>query len=319
MVIKALGQENASVAAILNFSDVPSTHWAFANIQRAVNFDLIKGLPDGRFLPNEFVSKAQAIAVVMSSLKTEDMTFEEAQQILEANYDDAKDVQSWVTVFAGKAAKMGVIVGIPGSERLIQTSRPIKRGELAAYLYKMIELTKVTPNEKVGEALKRTADDGFVIDNVTVDGIWAIIPAGTVIPIKVNHTLSTQKVFVPQEMTGVLDQNIITYDHYLLLEQGDHILGNILDFKKAFFFIRNGKMVIETRAIRTEFPQTAQFCGISDNEPFYKGFWSRFFRAIFKGAKVEIKKGDLINVKLLKAIKINLTTGEIIDYEQSSK
>ncbi|UKI41845.1 MAG: S-layer homology domain-containing protein [Candidatus Melainabacteria bacterium] len=69
MVVKALKQGNYQVSEVTNFSDVDSGFWGYDNIQRAVFLDVMKGLPDGTFLPQGQVSKAQAIAIVVSSLK----------------------------------------------------------------------------------------------------------------------------------------------------------------------------------------------------------------------------------------------------------
>ncbi len=41
------------------FSDLPSSHWAYSNTQELVNMNVINGYPDGFFYPNQKVTAEQ--------------------------------------------------------------------------------------------------------------------------------------------------------------------------------------------------------------------------------------------------------------------
>ncbi len=314
MVVKALNQGNYEVSEITNFSDVDTGFWGYDNIQRAVYLDVMKGLPNGTFLPQNHISKAQAIAIVVSSLKTDDMTESEAKSILNNSYSDVENVESWALIPTGKAKSMGLIVDVPGFDGKLALNENATRAELAAYLSNMIEWTKKIPNEKIEETMKRKADNGYVVQGVQFDGKYAIIPKGTLLPVAMNQKVSTQTFKNTQELGGYLPQNIISEDYYLLLDEKSQIYGQSLQVKKAWLFIRNGKLVIETRNIRTPIPQVSYFWALSEQYPTYKSSFTEFLRKIFKGAKIEVQKDEVINVKLLEDIRIDLTTGKIVHY-----
>ena len=163
MVVKALNQGDYVVSNVANFSDVDEGFWGWDNIQRANDLDIMKGLPNGTFLPQDHVSKAQAIAIVVSSLNTKEMTESEAKDILNESYSDVDNVESWALIPTGKAKSMGLIVDTPGFEGKLSLNENATRAELAAYLSKMIEWTKKIPNEKIEETMKRRADSGYVV------------------------------------------------------------------------------------------------------------------------------------------------------------
>lgn len=314
MVVKALKQSNYQVSETTSFSDVDEGFWGYDNIQRAVYLDVMKGLPNGTFLPQDHVSKAQAIAIVVSSLKTDDMTESEAKSVLNQSYSDVENVESWALIPAGKAKNMGLIVDVPGFEGKLALNENATRAELAAYLSNMIEWTKRIPNEKIEETMKRRADDGYVVQGVQYNGKYAIIPKGTLLPVAMNQKVSTQTFKNTQELGGYLPQNIISEDYYLLLDVNSQIYGQSLQVKRAWLFIRNGKLVIETRNIRTPIPQVSYFWALSEQYPTYKSSFTEFLRKIFKGAKIEVQKDEVINVKLLEDIRVDLTNGKIVHY-----
>jgi hypothetical protein len=64
--------EGAATANSLKFKDVPSSHWAYASIMHAAEKGYVKGFPDGTFRPNESVTAAQFISMLILSLTEKD-------------------------------------------------------------------------------------------------------------------------------------------------------------------------------------------------------------------------------------------------------
>jgi hypothetical protein len=64
--------EGAATANALKFKDVPSSHWAYASIMHAAKKGYVKGFPDGTFRPNESVTAAQFISMLILSLTEKD-------------------------------------------------------------------------------------------------------------------------------------------------------------------------------------------------------------------------------------------------------
>lgn len=50
------------------YSDVPKDHWAYTNITWATKLGIMKGYPDGTFLPNNPVTRAEAATISMRVL-----------------------------------------------------------------------------------------------------------------------------------------------------------------------------------------------------------------------------------------------------------
>lgn len=60
---------NGEDAPAAGFQDVPAGHWAKAQIEQAVDQGYVSGFPDGTFRPDEQVSRAQFIRMLVDALK----------------------------------------------------------------------------------------------------------------------------------------------------------------------------------------------------------------------------------------------------------
>ena len=313
MVVKAFDQEKAEIKQPVSFTDVKNTDWFWGVIQRAVMFDLLKGYPDGHFDPYGTVSRGHVISTVVNALTTETVSRQKAEEILENSYSDYDQIPEWVLVAAGKAEILDMIVKAPGDEGKVNAQRPATRAELAAFLVKMLEQAKLNPNAKLREAMSPRMADGIVIP-AALEGYIATIPAGTVIPIMVvNKEITCRRSKVGDQFLSKLPKNLVTKERYLLLVENDTLNGKISSVKIGRLFIRNGEVVMETHTITTDRNQTAAFCGDALGGYRPEGFWKTLYLKIFKGHKIQIKEGDILNLKLKKPVKIDLTNGMIIE------
>lgn len=308
MVVKALHQENADITDTINFSDVPKDNWAWESIQRAVRFDLIGETKDNKFRPNDSVTRAECLEIVVNSLTTDELSLERAKELLEAKYIDANAVPEWFVIKAGKAEALGIIVTIPGQEAKLFAEKPATRAEVAAFLYNMIEQVKLAPNKKLAEVMKPIEADGVVLEDAIVKGTVGIIPPGTIIPLVIQDDMNSQSSVVSDVFEAKVPKNLITPQKYLLIKEGSTVKGLLIDKKKAVLIIRNGKLVLNTKVITTPNDQTAAFYGVTETDPTLS-----IWRKIFKGLKVKYTNGEVINVKTLRAIKVDLTNSWIID------
>lgn len=312
MALKALRQHNAVAKETFEFTDVPKEHWAHDNIQRAYSFDLIKGFPNGTFLPEGTVTKAEAISLIISSLETDPMTPARARQILTASYTDAASIQDWFAINAAKAEALSIVVKVPGYEKTFCADKKITRAEVAASLCNMIKWVKSRPNKKLAEAMPRISK-GSVIPNVTVDGTIATIPKGTKIPVVLTQTVSSQKNMIFDEYQTVVPQNLVTKENYLLIEKDSQIGGEVFDVKYGKYFIRNGVIVLDTKTLCPKgLSQRGAFIGVIDTHK-AKKWYQKLFRAIFKGEKVTFGSGVPLQVELRAPVKIDLSNGAVVD------
>lgn len=313
MVIKSVGQENAEIKDMINFNDIDKNYWAWDMIQRAVTFDIIKKSPDNAFHPQANVTRAQALTFVVNALDTGNITDTQARTALMSSYDDYKTIPEWVVVTAGKAEVLGIVVKVPNKERLMEAERPATRAELAVFLYNLREQVKIRANEKLKEAMKPKMADGIVVDSAIVDGNIAVIPAGTVLPVVMRNCITSQKSKLCEVFIAKAPKNFVTKERYLLIAEGTPISGQVIDLKIARYFVRNGKICLETKSIKVCDRQVARFCALARTDLVYKNKWQKFFRTVFKGAKLTVKDGQVIDIQLLKPVKINLSNGTIIE------
>lgn len=314
IVVKAFDQEFAEIKNPVTFTDVKTTDWFWGVIQRAVMFDLLKGYPDGHFDPYGTVERGHVISTVVNALTTQTVSRQKAVDILENSYSDYDQLPEWLLIAAGKAEILDMIVKAPGDEEAINAQRPANRAELAAFVVKMLEQAKLNPNEKLKAAMAPRLAEGIVV-NTDLDGYIATIPAGTVIPIMVlNKQITCKKSRVNEDFLSSLPKNIITKEKYLLLVEGDVLNGKIENVQRGRLFVRNGKVDLRTDTITTDKKQTAEFLGDALGGYRPEGFWKTLYLKVIKGHRIVINEGDILNLKLRKPVKIDLTNGMILQY-----
>ena len=206
-----------------------------------------------------------------------------------------------------------MVVKEPGEDNYINANRPATRAELAAFVVKMLEQAKLNPNEKLREAMRPRMGEGIVVDS-DVDGYIATIPAGTVIPIMVlNKKITCKDSNVNDDFFSKLPKNLVTKEKYLLLVEGDCLNGKITDVKRGRLFVRNGSVNMQTHTITTDRNQTAQLLGDAVGGYRLEGFWKTLYLKVIKGHRIVIHEGDILNLKLQKPVRIDLTNGMILE------
>lgn len=314
MVVKAFNQEKAPITNPVKFKDFTEKDWFYGVVQRAVMFDLLKGYPNGNFNPRGTVARGHVISTIVNALTTETISNQKAKDILENSYDDYDQIPDWLIIAAGKAEILGMVVKAPGEDNYINAQRPATRAELAAFLVKMLEQAKLNPNEKLREAMRPRMGEGIVIDSAEVDGYIATIPAGTVIPVMVlNKQITCKKSNVDEDFLSKLPKNLVTKEKYLLLVEGDCLDGKITDVKRGRLFVRNGFVNMQTHTITTDRNQTATLLGDAVGGYRLEGFWKTLYLKVIKGHRIVIHEGDILNLKLQKPVRIDLTNGMILE------
>lgn len=246
MVDSALRLRERAVEATKEYKDVPDWYWAYRDIQIASFFGLVVGTPDGYFYPFNNVSRVEVISVVMNSLNTEEISQAQAMEIL-AKYPDASEVPAWGLQKTAKAVTMGLMYNTPGHEHTLEPNRPATRGEVAMFIYNMMEQVKIQPSEKISK--KKIIKDGYVIENAYFDGDEAIIPAGTTLPLGVMECINVQKAKVGDPFVARALDNFVSKDHVLLIPIGKQFSGKVTQVKKPLRFIRNAYIALQTDAI----------------------------------------------------------------------
>ena len=314
MAIKALGQEHTKVIHPVNFSDIEPGYWAYDAIQKALYFDLVSA-PKGAelFRPDDSVSRAESLSVAVNALTTEQISVQKATEVLEKAYIDVNTVPEWFIIPAGKAEILGMIVVMPTADKAkIEATRPATRAEVAAILFNMMEQAKLNPNAKLAEAMRKKTGEGFVVEGATVQGSIGTIPAGSIVPVELTKYIGSQTSEAGDIYVGRANQNYVTKDKYILVREGSTVKGQLLDVRPGKWFVRNGVLVLDNSLITTNNDQTASFNGIAEVKK-SRNWFMKFVRYCFKGEKLEVPAEGMVDLKLLKPVKVDLTNGWIIE------
>ena len=231
---------------------------------------------------------------------------------IEMCHDDFKTIPSDLIVPAAKAEIVGITAKVPGKEKLFGALENATRAELAVLVYKMREEAKLNPNKKLAEAMRPKKGPGIVIPEAITKGTLGIIPAGTKIPVTLMENLSSQVNEEGEIVLTIANQNLISKDGYILILQNSKIAGDISEVKVGKYFVRNGKVIVDTNLISTPIHQQTKFEGVIDTTP-KRNFWARLFRAIFKGGKINLKAGDVVYITTEDELKIDLSCGWIFN------
>ncbi len=312
MAIRALGQEHTKVAQPVHFSDIDESYWAYEDIQKALYFDLITNEKENDiFRPEDSVSRAESLSVAVNALTTETISSAKAKEVLSQKYSDTNTIPEWFLIPAGKAEILGMIVNAP-SVKGLNAERPATRAEVASILYRMMEQAKLNPNAKLAEAMRKKIGEGFVIDSATVNGSVGTIPAGTIVPIKVTTYISTQNSEGGAMFSASVPTNYVTKDKYILIREGASLSGQLLDVRPGLYFRQNGVLVLKNALVTTTNDQTTSFPALGEIKK-DRNWWMKFVRWAFKGEKLEVSASDIINVRLLEPVKVDLTNGWIYE------
>lgn len=214
---------------------------------------------------------------------------------------------------AGKSEILNMIVVAPGkAQPVLEPARPATRAEVAAILYNMREQAKLNPNAKLAEAMRKKTGNGYVIEGATVQGSIGTIPAGAIVPIKLTKYVSSQTSEAGDVYVAVAPQNYTTKDKYILVYENSNFKGQLLDVRSGKWFVRNGVLVYENSLITTGNDQITDFKATGELSK-NRNWFMKIVRATLKGEKLDAAPTDVVYMRLLKPIKIDLTNGWIYE------
>jgi len=118
--LKNLQDAVAADPGITPFNDVPTSHWAAADINVAYTTGIIKGYGDGRFGPEDFVTYEQVVTMLVRALGYEQLALERG------TYPDG---------YLAAAMQIGILKGVTGT-----IGEYAKRGLVATITYNSMNI-----------------------------------------------------------------------------------------------------------------------------------------------------------------------------------
>lgn len=111
IIVRILGYENNTDVSGINitFKDIGKNHWAYNNVKIAMKYNIVDGYPDNTIAPDNFVTYAEALSVLVKAL----------------GYKDTL-VGSWPDNVIGKSNQLGINKNI-----LLPQNKQLTRGEVS--------------------------------------------------------------------------------------------------------------------------------------------------------------------------------------------
>lgn len=132
MLVKGFDKDMYSCNPEKIFSDVPTNHWANSAITVAVHQDMLKGYPNGTFMPNHNVTRAEALCALAKGVKCPEIDKCKAQEIL-SQYTDGNTVPEWAQIPIATALEKGALDNSP-NPKTIAPFKDATRADIAAML-----------------------------------------------------------------------------------------------------------------------------------------------------------------------------------------
>ena len=308
VITKVLKIDDKYVISGVDFYDLTPDNPNYDYMQIALYYDFLPVEDGSKYIyPNGSIIRKYAILPVANYLKKEDnISLEQANNIL-GKYKDRGTLKAADKLSFAKADVMGLI---PVTEKnvLINAAKPMTRLDLAILAYNILNTDYTTYIQKIETYGEKKKAIGSRIKSAYVDGNYAIMPVKTEIPIQMTTKADSQKSQINEEQSAVIPWNLVTKDKYLLIKAGSELELKVTDVQKRKFLFRNGRLKVESVKITTPFRQTASFpASLVVNDKIGIG------NKIFKFKRIRTTKKETSTLKLLKDVKIDLTSGRIID------
>ncbi len=102
-------KENTKTAAAVSFNDVKKGDWFYDAVNWGVDKGIVQGMGDGRFAPNEKVSREQMCVMICNYYDYKKMKWEEAEKPL--NFPDSGQISEWALAAVKKVVSEKIING----------------------------------------------------------------------------------------------------------------------------------------------------------------------------------------------------------------
>lgn len=130
-------------SAAVQVQDVPSSYWAYSDIQTVLRNGVMTGYREGRFFPEQRVTRAEAFSIFAQAYGVFQFPDQTIDNIL-SQYPDAAQVPSWARRSIATALYEG-FVNVDANQN-INAAQPMTRADMAYALSRYLDRqTQATP------------------------------------------------------------------------------------------------------------------------------------------------------------------------------
>jgi hypothetical protein len=120
----------------ISVPDVPTSYWAFNDIQIVLKTDIMKGYRGNLFFPNQRVTRAEALAIFAQAYGVFQFSDDSVNEIL-SPYADAVTIPPWARKAIATVVSEGFIN--TDSQGNLAPLKPMTRGDMAYLLSKYLQ------------------------------------------------------------------------------------------------------------------------------------------------------------------------------------
>lgn len=146
IMVKTFGLDKRNLPAEdVKVVDVPTSHWAYKDIQTVLKTGIMKGYRNNLFFPNQRVTRAEGLAIFAQAYGVFQFSDSTVNEIL-AQYSDKEAIPTW----AKKAIATVVAEGfVNKTQRKLSPLEPMTRGDMAYVLSQYLERQQPQPDTPV--------------------------------------------------------------------------------------------------------------------------------------------------------------------------
>jgi S-layer homology domain len=232
-IVRKAFSRSAAVRNSRTFSDVTPKYWAAASIERAYTTGFVSGYPDGTFLPEQQIPKAQAIIALASGLKL-DPPSNVASTL--SVYRDASEIPDYAKNGVAAATQKTLVVNYPNVAFLNPTDIAT-RADVAAFVYQaMVNQNKISalPSQSSAVAYivnysgQTTGSSNPSPSPTSTNQNNRLIARGTVLPIRFSGGSNVKLILTPADTIQTnfeVAKTIVTSGGQTLIPEGSQIQG----------------------------------------------------------------------------------------------
>jgi S-layer homology domain len=240
-IVRKAFSRSAAVRNSRTFSDVAPKYWAAASIEKAYTTGFVSGYPDGTFLPEQQIPKAQAIIALASGLKL-DPPSNVASAL--SVYRDASEIPDYAKNGVAAATQKTLVVNYPNVAFLNPTDIAT-RADVAAFVYQaMVNQNKMTALSSKSDAVAyivnydgKSTSSGSSSSNPSPSASPSptsnnqnnrLIARGTVLPIRFSGGSNVKLILTPADTIQTnfeVAKTIVTSGGQTLIPEGSQVQG----------------------------------------------------------------------------------------------
>jgi hypothetical protein len=206
----------------VSFTDVSDSYWAIAAIREAYTTGFMSGYPEGNFLPDANISRAEVLVSLSNGLGYSANS--NVNGILQT-YVDANTIQDWARPSIAAATDKKIVVNYPKVEAL-NPNLQATRAEVAAFIYQAIVSQGNTSAIASPYIVSQSGGGG---QPGTPNQAAVQIPAGTTIPVRYG----AEKILIspdepdPVPVTLTADRDVVSSNGRILIPADSRVMGEL--------------------------------------------------------------------------------------------